>query len=469
MENKIVEYVEGMSYGRGYDRLTGDPLPSRAVVGDTAQIKNAEGQRVTSSCRITTDTQTLHESLGISIDAGGSYMGFSASAKVDYANQCDFSSFSTYIIIHIGVSNAFEDITEPAFHPDAEELLRTNNTVRFRERFGDCFISGMRTGGEYFAIYQLTSTSQTKKESLAIEVQACYQGLVASADLQVKIQQARESTTDHVETQVYVYREGTIHTADITAEDIIETARQFPVKIGHGEASVYGAMIQDYKTLRSPNDAFDYYQIRAQQEALAELAKRRFEFLALRGDMTYILKHADQFMNRDGSDVDRAALSADFDTVTSQINDMVEKMSAYSRDASKADLPTYDVNQFNLPVAREEVGVPVTGEEAGVQVPSLVGLDLIVIEHALENTLRSYEEYRATLPASYVMDATQYAFIVSGVKIKWEPPPPPAKKHFGKRVWWVVAQEPAGGVKVAIGDEIKLLVRESGSVFPGPA
>ena len=58
---KIVEYIEGMSYGRGYNRLTGEALPSRAVTGDTARIKNAGGQRVSSSCRITTDVQTLQE------------------------------------------------------------------------------------------------------------------------------------------------------------------------------------------------------------------------------------------------------------------------------------------------------------------------------------------------------------------------------------------------------------------------
>lgn len=464
MENKIVEYVEGMNYGRGYNRLTGEALPSRSVTGETARIKNAEGQRVSSSCRITTDVQTLHESLGIGIEAGGSYMGFSASAKVDYANQCDFSSVSTYIIVHITVANAFEDLIDPIFHPDAEELLRTNNTVRFRERFGDCFISGLRTGGEYFAIYQLTSTSETQKESLAADVQASYQGLVASADLRVKIQQARESKTERVEIKVYIYREGSIRTADITAEDIMETARQFPVEIGEGEAFVYGAMLQDYKTLRSPNDAFDYYQIQAQQEALAELAKKRFEFMALRDDIAFILKHSDDFMNPDGTDVNRAPLSADFDTVTTQINDMVDKMSAYSRDASKADLPTYDAGKFKLPVLREKTGV---------EVPSFVGLRMVAIESALIDTLREYEGYRAALLAEaepgtsgLPMDATQYAFVIGGMKIVWDPPMPSGGGNHYLR--WVVGQEPAEGEKVATGDEVKLHWK-GGMKFPGPA
>ena len=219
MDNKVVEYVEGMNYGRGYNRLTGEALPSRAATGETARIKNAEGQPVDSSCRITTDVQTLHESLGISIKAGRQlHMGFSASAKVDYANKCDFSSLSSYIVVHIRGANAFEDITDPVFHADAEELLRTNNTIRFRDRFSDCFISGLRTGGEYFAIYQPTSTSETKKESLASDV-------------------------------------------------------------------------------RSPNDAFDYYQIRHSGRPSPSSRKKRFEFLELRDDIAFILEHSDDFMN----------------------------------------------------------------------------------------------------------------------------------------------------------------------------
>ncbi len=464
MGNNVVEYIEGMSYGRGFNRLTGEALPSRAVSGDTARIKNAEGQRVSSSCRITTEVQTLHESLGISVEAGGSYMGFSASAKVDYANQCDFSSFSTYIIVHVTVANAFEDIVDPVFHPDAVELLKNNNTERFRERFGDCFISGLRTGGEYFAIYQLTSTSESKRESLAVDVQAHYNGIIASADLRVKIATARSETSGRVDTRVFVYREGSIRTADITAEDIMETARQFPVEIGEGEAFVYGAMLQDYKTLHSPNDAFDYYEIQARQQALAELAKKRFEFLTLRDDMAFILANIDNFVNADGTDVSKPGLSADYDTVTAQVNDMQDRMSAYSRDASIAELPSYDIAKFTLPVLRKK---------AGIEVPSFVGLRAVAVEQAMADTLRKYEDYRAAILADaepgtsgLPMDATQYAFVIGGMSIAWDPPmAQPGPNHYLR---WVVGQEPAAGKKATTGDRVTLKWK-GGMRFPGPA
>lgn len=462
MTSRIIGYVEGMSYGRGYNRLTGEAMPSPAVVGETAKIKNAEGQRVTTSCRITTDVKTLHESLGIDIEAGGSYMGFSGSAKVQYAEQCDFSSFSTYIVVKVTVTNAFEDIQDPKFHQDAEELIEANNTVRFRERFGDCFISGLRTGGEYFAIYQLTSTSEAKKTSLAIDVEASYQGGLASAELRSRIQTARESTEDHVDTKVYVYREGSVRTADITAEDIMETARQFPVEVGTGEAFVYGAMLQDYKALKNPNDAFDYYQIEAQRQALKELAEVRFQFLGLRDDISYILKRSDDFVNADGSDVDRGALSADFESVVAAINDMQHKMSEYSRDAGKAELPRYDTGTVRLPVLRPRPGIPV---------PSFVGLRLVAVEVALRDTLREYADYCTEILAAsepgtsgLPMSAEQYACVVGGPKVVWSPPLPTHLSNHYLR--WIVSQDPAAGGDVATAEPVTLRWK-AGTRFPG--
>ena len=121
---RIVPFTDGMKVGLGYNRLTGDVLSTPAVQGASiSSIQGAGGQQVTSDCITITDVKTLHKSLGISVDAGGSYMGFSGSAKVDYANSCDFSSFSTYVVVRVSVQDAAETIDSPTFSPDANELL----------------------------------------------------------------------------------------------------------------------------------------------------------------------------------------------------------------------------------------------------------------------------------------------------------------------------------------------------------
>jgi hypothetical protein len=463
MDNQMIDYRKGMDVGLGYNLLTGTTGRSPVVTGDVGAIDDSHGQHVDTKFQITTDVTKLHESLGINVEAEGSYMGFSASAKLDYANSCDFSSFSTYAVIRVRVSNAFVKVKDPKFSTNAWDLLEANNKTRFRERYGDCFISGRQSGGEYFAIYQFTSTSETQKSSLAAEVNAAWIGVVASAELHAKIQTAKESTREHVETHVYTYRDGSIREADLTLEDIIETARQFPVEVGSGEAVTYAVMLDDYKVLNNPGDKLTLFDIQARQEVLAQITKKLLQYKALRDDMSFILANFEDFMNADGSPVDRVALGDQLDEVTAAINAMTDQASACSKDGTKCKFPSYDVGKYQLPTLRQRA--------SGIPVVSLVGLRASAIEHALEDTLRTYEDYKAQVltdvepgDTGVVADKIQYGFIISGVKFAFDPTFGAAHHYLGYRRW-VVGQDPANG-EVGTGSEI-LVHLKGGQVFPG--
>lgn len=133
MATRIVPFTDGMKVGLGYNRLTGDRSPTIAVEGTSiSALAGASGQQTTFDITTIEDVETLHKTLGISVDAAGSYMGFSGSTKVDYANSCDFSSFSTYVVVRVSVQDATETIDSPVFSKDAIELLVNNNPDRFR-------------------------------------------------------------------------------------------------------------------------------------------------------------------------------------------------------------------------------------------------------------------------------------------------------------------------------------------------
>jgi len=350
MATRIVPFTEGMKIGLGYNRLTGDRLPAPAVQGTSiSSLQGAGGQQVTIDCITIQDVETLHKSLGISVDAGGSYMGFSGSAKVDYANSCDFSNFSTYVVVRVSVKDATETIDSPIFSPDANELLVNNNPDRFRQRFGDSFISGVLKGGEFFAIYQITGSEQSEKENVAVNVHAAFNGLLTSAELNTSINKATAQSKSHLEVHVRVFRQGTIGTADLNLEDIIKTAKEFPVGVSGDKAFPYAVLLQDYDGLKTPNDQFVYVDIQNRQDVLEDLAKKRFEFLALRDDLKYILKHSDDFKNVDGTSVDRDKLSKDFDGVVDAINTMQREASNCTRDASRCEFTKFEVAKVSVP------------------------------------------------------------------------------------------------------------------------
>lgn len=354
MANSIIPFTRSMKVGLGFDRLTGEVSSSPAVVSPSVTaIAGAGGQFVTSDCLIVEDVENLHKTLGVTAEAGGSYMGFSASAKVDYLNSFDFSRFSVYVVVKVSVRNAFESMDSPVFSTDAEELLKLNNSERFHKRFGDCFIAGVQKGGEYFAIYQVSSTQQTETEKTATDVRAAFGNPAMGASLHTKIETAMTNSSSHLEVNVFVFRQGTISKADIALEDIMNTAREFPISVAGDQSFAFEVLLQPFDRLKSPNDDFDFLQIQNQQQVLEDLAKKRFEFLTLRDDYAYILKHTKDFQKSDGSPIIRDELIKAHAQVVAAINTMEKEAEACARDAKSCQFTSFEVGTFDVPVLAE--------------------------------------------------------------------------------------------------------------------
>jgi hypothetical protein len=148
---------------------------------------------------------------------------------------------------------------------------------------------------------------------------------------------------------VHVFRQGAISTADLNLEDIMKTARDFPINVAGDKAFAYAVMIQDYDSLKNPNDKFIYLDIQNRQDVLEDLAKKRFEFLTLRDDFKYVLSHIEDFQNADGTSVDRDKLSKDFDAVVGAINTMQREASACTRDAGQCTFTNFEAAKFAVP------------------------------------------------------------------------------------------------------------------------
>jgi hypothetical protein len=115
------------------------------------------------------------------------------------------------------------------------------------------------------------------------------------------------------------------------------------------KAFPYAVLLQDYDGLKNPNDQFVFIDIQNRQDVLEDLARKRFEFLALRDDLKYILKHSEDFQNSDGTPVDRDKVTKDYDEVVDAINTMQMEASACTRDASKCSFTKLDIAKFAVP------------------------------------------------------------------------------------------------------------------------
>src|ERR1700687_1545776 len=115
-------------------------------------------------------------------------------------------------------------------------ILTNGTPERFQQVCGDNFIAGLKTGGEFFAIYQITSTKVSERESISVQVQAAYGAgnPLASAEVDTAIKTATASSKDHLAVTVHVFRQGTVSKTDLTLSDILTTASSFPIEVAAG-------------------------------------------------------------------------------------------------------------------------------------------------------------------------------------------------------------------------------------------
>lgn len=374
MANREIPFINGMKVGLGYNKLDGSVMPSPAIKGTTiTALQGAGGQMVTSDCVTITDVRSLRKALSVDVDAGGSYMGVSASAKVSYVNECDFSSYSTYVLVRVSVRNAFESVDSPVFTDDATALIQNNRPDRFRERFGDCFISGVQKGGEYFAIYQISGSDENERESLSLDVHAAYNGVIVSAELNVNIKNKTEASQSHLTVNLHVLRQGTISQTDLTLEDVMRTARDFPINVSGDKSYAYSVMLSDYGSLHNPRDDYNFYDTQHQQDVLLDLSKRRLEFFTLKNDISYILRNIEDFINDDETPPQRNALSQTLGEVVQALNSIDTGLSQCARDAGKCEFGSFEIGTYQLPKLRPGVKPP-------IRMPSYKGMTMAEIK-----------------------------------------------------------------------------------------
>jgi hypothetical protein len=360
-------FVDGMKPGHGINLLTGDFSPASAVRGTVTPIEFGQGQNVTSEITRIDDVSSFHKALGVEVTADGSYMGFSANAKVSYADDHNINSHSTYLLIHVEVKNSFVSMDDPVLSDDAIELLRNSQQDRFRERFGDVFITGVGTGGEYFAVYEILGTDESEKESVAVQVNASFNGLLASADLGVNVKNMTESSKSHLQIHASIFQlGGSDTTTDESPEGVMAKAHNFGPSVGGKFSVSYSVLPASYRALKLPNDAANPIDIENQRQALADAWKLRNDLLNLKNDVDYVLL-SDAEGHDEFEPFDVEGLTAGRNILVDEINKITRGASECMKDASKCTFAKFDTSTIKLP--KKKAAVPV-GQT--VQVPNVV-------------------------------------------------------------------------------------------------
>jgi len=292
-----IPWAQGMNYGMGVNLLNGS-VAGKAVDPKTITAPTqAAGQTVRYNLALISSFEELYSSIGISVEASGHYGLFSASGKFNYAKESKFNSQSTFLLARCVVENAFTQAEDAQIKDEASELLKKGKTTLFQERYGNGFVRGMQTGGEFFAVISITSSSQEEQESLAASLQAKYGGIFASVEVDMKLDSETKSKAFRSELRVATYQRGGTgdeqsFTGDI--ESVMVRLKAFPLQVQNNPVP-YEVQIANYNTLALPEGP-NLNDIRAQKEALVDYERIHLKYLTLRNDIEFLQLHPDFFI-----------------------------------------------------------------------------------------------------------------------------------------------------------------------------
>lgn len=356
-----VEYKPGMQFGVGVDTPSGDSR-NACVVGDAAPIADATGDTVTFQMSEVTSIEDIQSALGVSASASGGVGLFSASAKMNYTESCHFHSSSVFLMVSVNVVQAFKSIRSPSIEAAAASLLTQGKSESFQNRFGDMFVRGLVTGGQFFGVIEVSSTSTTDQESLSVSLSGSYGMFNASGSVSQSFSKAIENRS--VKVSCFI-QGGQTSPLPTTPEALAATASNWPGSLV-GKGVPYAALLDSYSILDLP-DPPNYIDLQLQKDVLQNCSLLRNQNWFLMNEIDFLTTHQSQFV----APIDIPALMQYRNALAKDLNTISAAASLALNQPKSAAFPVMSAVPVVLPKRID--GQPVEPPKP-VTIPNWVGL-----------------------------------------------------------------------------------------------
>ena len=329
-----IPWAAGMNYGMGVNLLTGDIAGKAVEPGEITAPTKADGQTVSYDLIQINSMEELYSSLDMSIEASGRYGLFNASAKAKYANQSKFNSQATFLLARCVVMNAFTQVEDAQIREEAANILSEDQT--FHNRYGDGYVRGMQTGGEFFVTISITSSTKEEQQSIAANLKATYGTKFGPrGEGEAGLNQETQSKIARSELRVSTYQrggKGADQSLVETVEAAMERLRVFPEKVAENPVP-YEVQVANYQTLALP-EGQNPIDIENQKDALEEYARQQLKYVSLRNDIEFMQLHPEYFE----PSIEIKALNDWNEFFTTKINELKKQASNCAGNYEKCNL-----------------------------------------------------------------------------------------------------------------------------------
>lgn len=273
----------GMGFNSESGLAIGNALEGFAVREDAS----APGQTVSSSITIVNSHEELMSSLDMSFSAQGRYGFYSGSAKTKFSDSSNYNSTSTFLVARCIVRNPLKRGRDFRVNAPAQALLDSKRLDEFKRAFGDSFVRGLQTGGEFYSVVRITSRSRTQQSSLATTLQAEANGLIASGSFKTEFVHANQDASTNSEFVATMFQmAGSGPSISPVAEigEVIARFRSFPTIVAAAPVA-YETEVATYDTLPlplpTPEEQEDFLL------ALVDAREKKLRYIQTRNDIEF--------------------------------------------------------------------------------------------------------------------------------------------------------------------------------------
>jgi hypothetical protein len=297
----------GLTLGMGFDTLRCEACAT-ALTGNIVAIPPDEGQTSSYNLEIVEDEYEFLESLQISASASFKGFGYEAGAEYNLQRQVEIHRYSVFLIACVRVTNGQTRFDGPQFTQYARQTYDNappdQHRMHFARTYGDSFVSAITWGGELFAAFSFSASSESMKQTITASISASIQGLVASGSGSAAFQDAINEIRKHHSTVLVVdQRGGNNPPPDLSIDAIVTAAKAFPASV-HGHATEISFYSQRYERVPTPGQTIPT-EATAAEDSLDRLAKARSKLVQLQSDLRFVKANLAMFAVEDTDDIDK--------------------------------------------------------------------------------------------------------------------------------------------------------------------
>jgi hypothetical protein len=211
----------------GYDSIANGMLNESAVTGDPTP----DGARSVVNIRVCETVSELARALEIDGSLSVSYLkAVNVTAKMKFMQKLNATARSVSIVVYASHETGTWTARNVKLAEGIKAPTNEDEAADFVALYGDSYVSGATTGGEYYAVYTFHTETQTEQKELTASLKAkgVYSGVTAKLDIQTKLTDFLKQTSTN-----WTFDQEITGIANPTLPDqekLIEYALAFPSK-----------------------------------------------------------------------------------------------------------------------------------------------------------------------------------------------------------------------------------------------